>query len=61
MPDDPLDALEMHRAFASMAELFASYLRELIAQGFTRHEALQIVIAWQTASQANTKPGESDA
>ena len=45
----PEEVVELKHSLAGMAELLATYRQELIHKEFTREEALQIVIAWQSA------------
>ncbi len=56
LPTESLDAIEAKRALTNMAEILASYIGDLTKEGFSRSEALQIVIAWQAAALVYRTP-----
>lgn len=43
----PDEVIEAKHALAGMAEIFRGYYENLREQGFTRREAMQIVVAYQ--------------
>ena len=59
--DDPLSGIEARQLLTNMADLLGHYHRELMAQGFSRHEGLMVVIAWQAAVASNSKPQDETA
>lgn len=44
---NPQDVVELKNALAGMAEILHEYLEHLVEQGFTRQEAMRIVIGYQ--------------
>jgi len=49
MTNDPLDAIEMRKAIMDLAELVREYYKSLLAQGFSKREAMELAIDYQRA------------
>lgn len=44
---NPQDVIELKHALTGVAEILSGYLKDLTEEGFSREEALRIVIAYQ--------------
>lgn len=51
----PEEVVELKNSLSNMAELLRTYFEELRREGFSRVEALRIVVGWQAVILGQTK------
>jgi hypothetical protein len=60
MSMSPEDVIELKHSLDGMAEILASYFRDLKEQSFTDQQALAIVLGWQRAAVSSAMGGERE-